>query len=183
MNRCEFGVLAPVPGRTAIAPDWSIGSGGWQGGASGGLRPQSWSSLLLLLAVAAALLAGCSTPPDEARLRRTIAEMQQAAEARKPGDVVEAVSDDFAGSNGLDRDRLRRLLQAAMLRNQQIGVTLGPLDVAVDGDRATVRFVAMTTGGRGGLIPERARGYRVVSEWRIEDGEWRVVRADWTGEP
>src|SRR5690606_8303681 len=96
--------------------------------------------------------------------------------------VIESVADTFTGSHGLDRGQLHRLLRLAMLRNQSVGVTLGPLDVAIDGKRATVRFIAMTTGGQGGWIPERARGYRVVTHWRIEDGDWLLQQADWTGE-
>jgi ketosteroid isomerase-like protein len=109
--------------------------------------------------------------------------MQAAAEARRPAAVVEWVSEDFIGSHGLDREQLRRLLQAQMFGNQQVGVTLGPLDVQMHGEQATVRFVALTTGGSGRLLPDRARGYRVVSQWQLEDGQWRVYHAEWVVDP
>jgi ketosteroid isomerase-like protein len=126
-------------------------------------------------------LAGCAKPPEEERLRMAIASMQSAAEARQPGNVVEHVSDDFTGSHGLEREQLRRLLQAQMFGKSNIGVTLGPLDITIDGDHAEVRFLLLTTGG-GRLLPDQARGYRVESGWRIEGGEWRVYRASWDAE-
>jgi len=180
MNRCRFlwfayPVRGPIPGRTAVAVDWSTAPRGWQGGIHARLR--SWcgvvGAVLLLLATA------CSRAPEEQRLREVIAAMQAAAEAREPAAVVEHISDDFSGSGGLDREQLRRMLQIQMLRNQAIGVTLGPADVLVDGDRATARFVALTTGGQGGWLPDSARAYRIVSEWRLEDDDWRLLRADW----
>lgn len=178
MNRYQSKALGPIPGRTACLPDWSTAPKGWQGSvrpARQRLRAPAIAALLVVLVV----LAGCSKPADEARLRDTIAAMQAAAEARQPGEVVSSVSEDFSGSHDLDRERLRRLLQVQMLRSRSVGVTLGPLDVEIDGEHATVRFVALTTGGTGSWLPDRARGYRVVSRWRVEDGQWRVFEANW----
>jgi hypothetical protein len=62
-------------------------------------------------------------------------------------------------------------------------VALGPLDIEIDGPHATVRFVVLLTGGSGRLLPDQARGYAVVSQWRLEDGEWRVHEARWDAEP
>jgi ketosteroid isomerase-like protein len=160
-----------------VSPDWSTAPRGWQGKFGDALR-----RIVFVLAVGSlAGLGGCAKPPEEERLRAAIAGMQAAAEARQPGNVVEHVSTEFAGSHGLDREQLRRLLQAQMFGQRNIGVTLGPLDIELEGDHAEVRFLLLTTGG-GRLLPEQARGYRVVSGWRIEDGEWRVYRADWDAE-
>jgi hypothetical protein len=181
MNRDPDRFRVTIPRRTAVAPDWSTGPQDWQGGLSGwiGLR----SSLLYFLLLGALMGAGCARPPEEERLRQAVAAVQSAAEARRPAAVVEWVSEDFIGSHGFDRDQLRRVLQAQMLRNASIGVTIGPLDVAIEGEHATVRFVALASGGSGGLIPDRVRGYRVVSQWRLEGGQWRVHRAEWSADP
>lgn len=128
------------------------------------------------------LLAGCDRPDAETRLRDTIAAMQAAVEGRDVDAVIEPVHQDFVGSHGLDRARLQQLLRLQVLRNRAIGVTLGPLDVAIDGEQAEARFVALTTGGAGGLIPQRARGWRVVTRWRLEGDDWRLLEADWTPE-
>jgi hypothetical protein len=177
VHRCPT-ATAPIPGRTAHAVDWSIGLRGWQGGLGdigSGVR------LLLLMLILA--LSGCSREAEETRLRATIADMQAAAEARRPAAVVESVSAEFVGSHGLDRDGLRRLLQAQMLGKAQVGVSLGPLDVELQAGEARVRFVALTTGGSGRLLPEQARAYRVSSRWRLEGGDWRVYQAEWVDDP
>lgn len=177
MNRRAADARAPVPVRMAFALDWSTAFRHWQGSYGG--RCLLFAALLSMLVL---LPSGCRRVPEEQRLREAIAAMEQAAEARQPGAVVEWVSDDFVGSHGLDREQLRRLLQARMFGRAAVGVTLGPLQVELQDSYATVRFVALLTGGSGGLLPDQARGYRVTSEWRLEDGDWRVHRADWEPE-
>jgi hypothetical protein len=152
---------------------------GWQGK----LRRRLPVLLIGCVLVLGGLAAGCARAPDEQRLREAIAAMEAAAEARQPAAVVEWVSTDFTGSHGLDRDQLRRLLQARMIGRSSVGVALGPLDIEIDGPHATVRFVVLLTGGSGRLLPDQARGYAVVSQWRLEDGEWRVHEARWDAEP
>src|SRR5690606_1389870 len=105
--------------------------------------------------------AGCSREPEEARLRAALDAMQDAAIERRPGDFMERVADDFVGPGGLDRAALHALLRAQMLRNASIGVTRGPLEVRMQGDRASVDFPLVLTGGAGGLLPERAQAYEV----------------------
>ena len=47
------------------------------------------------------------------------------------------------------------------------------------GDRATVRFSAVVTGGSGRFLPERAQAWEVTSGWRDEGGDWRLYYAQW----
>lgn len=132
-------------------------------------------------AIALALaLSGCSRTPPEQALREAIAGMQAAAEARDAAAVVEPVAEDFAGPGDLDRDGLRRMLALRFLANQQVGVTLGPLDVTLHGeDRAEVAFTAATTGGSGGLLPDTGRVHQVHTGWRREGDDWVLVSARW----
>ena len=128
------------------------------------------------------LLAGCSRSPDEDALRQTIAGMQSALEERSLSGVMSGVADDFGGSEGLDAERMKRLVQMQIIGNRQLGATIGPIDIELQGERATARFSVLLTGGRGGWLPDRGRAYRVESGWRIESGEWRVFYADWDDE-
>lgn len=132
-------------------------------------------TLLLLMM----LVSGCSRSPPEQRLRERIADMQQALEARKPADFVAGIAEDFGSENGMDRDGIRNLLRVQMLRNAAIGATLGPLDVSLHGDRATVKFSAVLTGGRGGLLPDSARPWGVTSAWRDGADGWQLIHASW----
>ena len=124
------------------------------------------------------LVAGCRSEPPEAALRATIDRMQAAAEARDAGAMADAISGEFIGPDGMDRDQFRRTLALVWLRDQQVGVQLGPLDVKLVGDGATVAFTAGTSGGAGWL-PERGQLHRVKTGWRLEDGEWMLVSASW----
>src|SRR3546814_20464299 len=60
------------------------------------------------------------------------------------------------------------------MRNTSIGVTPGPLDIAMQGDHATVRTTVVLTGGSAALLPERGRVHPVVSGWPRAGGDCRM---------
>lgn len=135
---------------------------------------------LCLLACALACVVACSRTPEAQRLRDTIAAMQAAAEQRAPRDFMAHVSADFTGNDGaVDREGLHNLLRGAVLRNENIGAALGPLDVDVQGNRATVKVTVTLTGGSGGLIPEHGAVYAITSGWKKDGGEWVCYNAKW----
>ena len=124
------------------------------------------------------LLVACAHEPDEQRLRDTIAAMETAIESGKPGEVADHVAADFtAQGGGMDARQLRAMLVAQTLRHQNISVLLGPLDVKLYGDRATVKMRVIATGGQ--WLPETGRQIDLESHWRFEDGEWNCFRAEW----
>ncbi len=132
----------------------------------------------LLLCLLPCLLAACAGEGPEARLRATMASMEAAIEARQPGDFVEHVSEDFVGgSERIDRRMLRGFLASQMLGNQRIEVLLGSPEITLHGERATVSVSATVIGGR--MFPERGELIRIVSGWRLEDGQWRCYTAEW----
>lgn len=135
----------------------------------------------LVLAAACMAVAGCARQAPEERLRTTVAGLQAAIDARDAGAIADHVADDFVGNDGMDRDAARRLAVAVFLRHRDVGVRIGPLDVAMTGDtHATVAFTAAASGGSGGLLPDSAQVYRVRTGWRMQDGDWRMTSADWT---
>jgi ketosteroid isomerase-like protein len=137
------------------------------------------NAVLLLVCV---LATGCAGNPDEEALRASIAAMQEAVEQRSLSGVMERVTDDFGGSEGLDRATLQRILQGQIIANAKIGATIGPISIERQGDRASASFSLILTGGSGRFLPERGRAYRITSGWRVEDGEWKVYVAEWDGE-
>lgn len=100
-------------------------------------------------------------------------------EARDASALQARLAEDFIGPEGMDREGARRLAQVFFLRTREVGATLGPLDVALQGDSATVRFTAALTGGSGALLPASAQVYQVTSGWRMRGGEWELVSLDW----
>ena len=125
-------------------------------------------------------LAACHRTPDEQRIREAITAMQHAAEANQPRDFMAYVTSDFTGNDGtVDRDGLLNILRVEVLRNDKASVALGQIDVDLQGDRATVHVTATLTGGSGGLLPEHASVYAIISGWRREGREWRCYNAQW----
>lgn len=124
------------------------------------------------------LMAACARTPPEEQLRATIAALQSAVEKRDGLTLQDVIADDFIGPGGLDRDGARRMAQAMFLRYRDVGVSLGPLDIELREQHATVRFTAALTGGAG-VLPESGQLYDVETGWRLENGEWRLVNAGW----
>ena len=132
------------------------------------------------LLVVLMLLVACHRTPDEQRIRESIAAMQQAIEAGKPRDFMAYVSNDFTGNDGsVDREGLMNILRVEVLRNEHAGATLGPIEIDLQGSRATVRVTVTLTGGSGGLLPERGAVYSITSGWRREGNDWRCYNAAW----
>lgn len=154
--------------------DWTIAPRGWQGSAAARGAWRAWACALLF-----ALLAGCAGEPAEQRLRATLDAMEQAAVERRPADFMAHVAEDFVGNGNIDRAAMHNLLRAQLVRNASISATRGPTEVRLQGERAVVKFKLVVTGGSGGLLPERAQGYDIVSGWRERDGEWELFSVEW----
>jgi hypothetical protein len=164
-----------VPGgaRDVAAPEGGLRSIGSQG-SGGGKALRAW------LAAALLALAGCDSTPPEQKLRDTIKQMAADGEARQVSKVMDVVADDFGGPGGMDRKGLRRFLTFAGMQSADIGVTMGPVEVELIGERATAKFTLGVTGGAAGrLLPDRAQVYDVTTGWRMEGGEWKLIAANW----
>jgi len=134
----------------------------------------------LILIALILLLAGCSRTSDEQRIREAMAAMQQAMEARDPRAFMSRITEDFVGNEGeFDRNALGNLLRIEVLRDDRIGVTLGPIEIDMQGDRAKARVLATLTGGGGGLLPEHGSVYTITSSWKRQGSEWRCYNATW----
>jgi hypothetical protein len=138
----------------------------------------TWSRAVLRMAACILLVAGCTRTPPEERLRETVGGLQAAIEKRDVSTLDELLAGDFIGPGGLDRSGARRMAQAMFLRYRDVGVSVGPLDVEVQEQHATVSFTAALTGGAG-MLPDSGQMYDVETGWRLQDGEWQLVNANW----
>lgn len=139
--------------------------------------------LLVLWVYAAcltAVLAGCVKSDPEQALRATVSELQAAVATRDAGVIEDVLAEDFVGPEGLDREGAQRMARLVFLRHRQVSATLGPLEVSMQHEHATVRFTAVLTGGAGGLLPETGQLYDVQTGWRLADGKWKLTSARWT---
>lgn len=133
----------------------------------------------LLLSLLPTMLAGCDRTPPEQALRDEAAALQAAIEEKRSDALAEILADDFIGEGGLDRAGARRLAMLHFMRNAEIGMQVGPLEVVVRDDHATVRCTVLLTGGTGRLLPQSGRVYDVETGWRREGGDWRMTSARW----
>ncbi len=137
------------------------------------LRRRRWSLLALML------LAACSRPDAEQLLRAQLQDMQEAAAEGRVGDFMAGVSEDFTGNGGADRAELHNLLRLQVLGRTHVGVVTGPVEVELQGSRATVRFTVLVSGGSGRFLPDSAQAYSITSGWREENRDWQVYYAEW----
>lgn len=150
---------------------------------------------LLLVAVLLALAGGGlvawrlsgAPPTDEERIQALLAAAARAAEEKRVGDVVEAVSERFQGE-GLDRRGVKQLVAYQVMRGEWVAVSIAGvrLEVADDTARAGVDVVLARSGsGRtlADLLPVNGSVQRLLLRLEREEGEWRVVRARWRAVP
>ena len=146
----------------------------------GSNRQTRWPiTCMAVLCIGMSLLPGCSRSTPEDALRVQLQQMASAASAREPRAFMDAVAEDFSGSEGMDRAALHNLLRMQFLANATVSATTGPATVELHGDKATVRFSVVLSGGEGRVLPDRMQSYQVTSGWRLEAGEWKVYVAEW----
>jgi hypothetical protein len=133
----------------------------------------------MLLLAACALLGACHKTPPEQALRATITKMQTDGEQHRVSDVMDSVAEDFGGPGGMDRKGLSTMLTLIAMQNQELGVSLGPMDVQMVGERATVKFTLAASGGSGRFLPDRGQIYDVTTGWRLEGEDWKLISATW----
>jgi hypothetical protein len=170
------GIATPA-GALHAAPEGGFRSIGPQG-PGGGKAARAWLAPLLALLVAGLPACSDDAPPEE-KLRATIAQMEVDGEAHEVDEVMAVVAEDFGGPGGMDRKQLRAMLALISLRNKEIGVTIGPIEVEVMGERATAEFTLGAAGGSGTFLPDRAQVYDVTTGWKMVDGEWKLISAGW----
>ena len=136
--------------------------------------------IVACLVVLLPVLCACSRSSDEERIRQAMAAMQQAMQERSPRAFMAHVGDDFVGNEAVfDKTALFNLLRVEVLRNDSVGVMLGPIDIELQGDRATAHVVATVTGGSGGLLPEHGAVYDITSGWKRQGREWVCISGRW----
>lgn len=134
---------------------------------------------LVLVGLALLLVAGCAKDDATTALRRQAERAVAGVSERDHGEIMAVLADDFGGPDGMDREAASRMARLYFLRFRDVSLLPGPLDVTVSEARGSVSFVAVLAGGHGGLLPEQAQAWRVTTGWRRDDGNWRIIAAEW----
>jgi hypothetical protein len=140
----------------------------------------------LLAAGLAALFAACSAEPDtpEARVRAVLAALEAGARERDAAAMKEHVSEGYGDPAGHDKRALAGIVTFHFLQNRSVHLLTRIADVAIEpgGDARATAFVAMAgvpIDGPEALVSLSASLYRFDLVLRDEDGDWRVVSAQW----
>jgi len=135
------------------------------------------ASLLLLV-----LVAGCGGNIDdpEQQVRAWVDAMQEAAEEKARGDIVENISSAYVDSHGYDRDDIDRLLRMYFLRQDKV-VLMSHIDdiQIVDGTAAEVSITVGMAASNDSALGISADAYRFELELEHDGDDWQLISARW----
>lgn len=132
----------------------------------------------LAASVAIYLLTAPKAMSPEARIRAALHRAAVAAEHKDVGGVLDVVGKHFSG-RGLDRQTLRAYLFGAIRNAGWQKVLLTGTDVQLT-SKSTAEVDTLAVLARGsGIVPKNAGRYRLSLGMDLEDGHWKVVRANW----
>ena len=143
------------------------------------------STFRLLPALLVLALCACDQPLTvEQQVIATIRQMEEKIEAGERRNFMEYIAEDFMGQNeAMTRDQVRALVVFQLNRNKRLSAQLFPIRVEETSEGlASANFKALVTGGPG-WIPERGQVYDFDTQWRYEDDEWLLYRANWKPVP
>ena len=124
-------------------------------------------------------LKGCSESPKEQIIRENLEKLEAAIEDKEPIKALGFIHPNFTSDKGADREWIKRTMALYSLRHDQINIIISNVLIsAKDPHTMLAEFHALTTGGKG-LLPEQGGLYQVHTQWRKEDGDWKLVYAKW----
>ena len=135
---------------------------------------------LLILAVAAAM-AACSQPLTvEQQIVTVIRDMEARIEEGERRPFMAHVSENFSGQDSLgNRDQLNAMILYQLNRHKRVQAKLFGIRVTPTAEgEAEAYFRVLLTGGEGWL-PESGQMYSMVTTWREEEDDWKLVSARW----
>jgi hypothetical protein len=154
-----------------------------------GQRMQGKLSAAFLLAAAAVMLlfmltaCGREDTPEK-QIEKLVDKGKAAAENGKPGELRELISGRYADDHGRTRRDIVALAARYLYVNKNIHLFTRIRELTFSGsDAARLRIYAAMAGqdvsGPDALRNIRADLYFFDLDLAHEEGEWRVVRADW----
>jgi hypothetical protein len=124
----------------------------------------------LVLALLLPLLA-CSPDSPEAQVKKAFETCVNAVESGDPAPVIELLSKDFAGPEGMGKNEAKLYL-AGILSREKIGVTVFSNRVEIKGNRAEQGVELMLTSKGEGFLPQDASRRLFLLRWEKQKGKW-----------
>jgi hypothetical protein len=143
------------------------------------LRP-----VLMIILFLMPLVGGCSKETEEDKVKKVVTRVQQAAEEKKIGAVLDHISKTYRDPQGNDYNGIKGLLAFYFFRHQKVSVYMPNIDIVVTGPTAKAMFQTILTGrgtgeAAGGILPEALGAYNFDVLLATEDGLWKVTSAKW----
>lgn len=138
---------------------------------------------LAALLVFGALLGGCGEPDSpEAQVRAVVAEAKAAAEARDASRLFELIAPDYRDPRGFGADEIKRYLRGWLIAHQSVRLLTRVNSIEFPAEdlarlSVTVGMVGREAGGEAWDLAADVHDLEV--SLAREDGEWRVIRAEW----
>ncbi len=137
-----------------------------------------------MLMIPVILVCACSKDTEEDKVKKVVTSVQQAAEEKKIGAVLDHISKSYRDPQGNDYNGIKGLLAFYFFRHQKVSVYMPNIDIVVTGPTAKAMFQAILTGrgtgeATGGILPEALGAYNFEVLLSKEDGAWKVTSAKW----
>lgn len=140
---------------------------------------------LLRVFAALILLSQCSEPPPaEQQILAQLERAKTSIEKLEAAELRDVLADEFEvlGDNKpYDYERIKKTMLVFGLRKQKINIILSATTVTLDpynSQLASLESNVLITGSRG-LLPDDGRLYRIESQWRLFNDEWKITRLSW----
>jgi hypothetical protein len=146
---------------------------------------QYWPSLIFLLSVAS-FTGACSSERDspEAQVRALLTQGEAAAEKKESAVLRQMISGKYSDSQGQDKKAVDALLRYYFLRNQSIHLFTRIRQIGFPQTDLAQADVMVAMAGQPISDAEelerlRADLHRFEITLARENGEWKVIRAEW----
>ena len=134
------------------------------------------------------ILIGCSSEPELTKdqlLKQSIERLEQRFEARKLGEIVEYVSQNYQDDYGRKYDDVKRVIQLQLMRHKTVHIFSVIKDIQwADDSNATVQITAAMAGKPItdlSLLPTlRADMLNFTVDFVLENEVYKVQSASWT---
>jgi hypothetical protein len=146
---------------------------------------QRWPALIFMLSVAS-FTGACSSERDspEAQVRALLAQGEAAAEKKESGVLRQLISEKYSDSQGQDKKAVEAMLRYYFLRNQSIHLFTRIRQIGFPQTDLAQADVMVAMAGQPISDAEelerlRADLHRFEITLARENGEWKVIRAEW----
>ena len=141
--------------------------------------------VIILLLFAVLLFSSCAEKlGPEARVREAVKKAAEMVRAKDLKGFMRLVSRDYSGPGVADYDGVKGIVFYEFLKPGALRVFFRDVDVEVEGESAVVNSRAFLVRGKDqasitDVIPADADGYSFKVSYRLTDGEWMVISAEW----